>query len=338
MASVKRDECPDDGATSGDRMSLDRSQYADIRFLLHCAGYSFKNGSMVKMPEEYVPLILSILRELTGISVEYEGIKYSGKSLLDAIAIVTFEGKSEDLSAKFSLAADCRIIFGGGEAVRAISRLPCRDHCETIIFGPKYSFAVFDREYIESDGFKRALDQLAKDVAIFNQMACSSPHVVFMEKSQYSMEAIASWLHDAFERLPDALRNQEISSSLAAKIINTRAHYLLSDGKNCISPPDLGWTILIDQEVCLEEPIQGKCIFLKEITSVDEVVPLVNHKIQAISIGILDQAKREAFARQVTYRGADRIVTPGTIHDFTLPWDGIMTLNRLVRWVILRSN
>jgi len=71
---------------------------------------------------------------------------------------------------------------------------------------------------------------------------------------------------------------------------------------------------------------------------VDEVVPLVNHKIQAISIGILDQAKREAFARQVTYRGADRIVTPGTIHDFTLPWDGIMTLNRLVRWVILRSN
>jgi len=183
------------------------------------------------MPEEYVPLILSILRELTGISVEYEGIKYSGKSLLDAIAIVTFEGKSEDLSAKFSLAADCRIIFGGGEAVRAISRLPCRDHCETIIFGPKYSFAVFDREYIESDGFKRALDQLAKDVAIFNQMACSSPHVVFMEKSQYSMEAIASWLHDAFERLPDALRNQEISSSLAAKIINTRAHYLLSDGK-----------------------------------------------------------------------------------------------------------
>ena len=41
-----------------------------------------KNGSMVKMPEEYVPLILSILRELPAISVDYEGTTYSGKTSL----------------------------------------------------------------------------------------------------------------------------------------------------------------------------------------------------------------------------------------------------------------
>ena len=75
-----------------------------------------KNGSMVKMPGEYVPLILSILRELPEISVDYEGTTYSGKSLLNAIAIVTFEGRSTSVSEKFSLAADCRIIFGGSEA------------------------------------------------------------------------------------------------------------------------------------------------------------------------------------------------------------------------------
>jgi hypothetical protein len=297
-----------------------------------------KNGSMVKMPEEYVPLILSILRELPAISVDYEGTTYSGKTVLAAVAVVTFEGRSTEVSEKFSLAADCRIIFGGSEAVRTIARLPCQDHCETIIFGPKYSFAVFDREYIESNGFKKALDAFVKDVAVFNQMACSSPHVLFLEKSRYPHEIVISWLHDAFERLPIALRNQQISTGLSANIINTRARYLLSDGKNCVAPHDLGWTILIDQDICLEEPIQGKCIFTKEISAVDEVIPLVNHKIQAVSIGILDPAKREAFARQITSRGADRIVVPGTIHDFILPWDGIMTLNRLVRWVILRNN
>lgn len=297
-----------------------------------------KNGSMVKMPEEYVPLILSLLRDLPTISVEHEGITYSGKNILDAIAVVTFEGRSADISVKFSLAADCRIIFGGSEAVRAISQLPCRDHCETIIFGPKYSFAVFDREYIESDGFKKALDMFVKDVAIFNQMACSSPHVLFLEKNRYPYETIVSWMRDAFERLPAALRNQEISTGLSANIINTRARYLLSDGKTCVAPRDLAWTILIDQEICFEEPLQGKCIFTKEINTIEEVIPLVNHKIQAVSIGILDPAKRKAFARQVTWRGADRIVIPGSMHDFILPWDGIMTLNRLVRWVIMRPN
>jgi hypothetical protein len=297
-----------------------------------------KNGSMVKMPKEYVPLVLSILRELPAISVEYEDKTYSGKTVLAAIAVVTFEGRSTEVSEKFSLAADCRVIFGGSEAVRAISHLPCRDHCETIIFGPKYSFAVFDQGYIESDGFKKALDAFVKDVAVFNQMACSSPHVLFLEKSRYPHETVTSWLCDAFERLPAALRNQQISSGLSANIINARARYLLSEGKNCVAPRDLGWTILIDQDINLEEPLQGKCIFTKEIGTVDDVIPLVNHKIQAVSIGILDPAKREAFARQVTSKGADRIVVPGTMHDFILPWDGIMTLNRLVRWVILKNN
>ena len=297
-----------------------------------------KNGSMVKMPGEYVPLILSILNELPAISVDYKGATYSGKTVLDAIAVVTFEGRATAISEKFSLAADCRIIFGGSEAVRAISHLPCRDHCETIIFGPKYSFAVFDREYIESDGFKKSLDLFVREVAVFNQMACSSPHVLFLEKSRYPSDTVISWLRDSFERLPAALRNQQISSGLSANIINARARYLLSEGKNCVAPRDLGWTILIDQDICLEEPVQGKCIFIKEITTVDEVVPLVNHKIQAVSIGIPDPVNREAFARQVTRRGADRIVIPGTIHDFILPWDGIMTLNRLVRWVIVRNN
>jgi hypothetical protein len=64
----------------------------------------------------------------------------------------------------------------------------------------------------------------------------------------------------------------------------------------------------------------------------------MTHKIQALSIGIPDPVKREKFAREASYRGVDRVVIPGAIHDFTLPWDGIMTLNRLVRWVILKNN
>jgi len=297
-----------------------------------------KNGSMAKIPKEYVPLILSLLRELQDISIEVGNVKCTGETLLKAIAIVVFEGRSADISGKFSLSADCRIIFGGSDAIHAIARLPCRDHCETIVFGPKYSFAVFDREYIESEGFKKSLDLFVRDIAVFNQMACSSPHVLFLEKSRFSAKEIATLLAEAFERLPPALRIQEIPVSLSAKIINERAIYRLAEDKNCIAPTDLGWTILMGECPGLEEPVQGKCIFLKEVNTVDEVIPLVNHKIQAIAIGIPDPDRREEFAKRATAQGADRIVIPGTMHDFTLPWDGIMTLNRLVRWVVLRDS
>lgn len=297
-----------------------------------------KNGSMAKIPEEYAPLILSLLRELREISVEVENTTWKGETLLRSIAIVAFEGRSTGISEKFSRAADCRIVFGGNEAIRAITCLPCRDNCETIVFGPKYSFAVFARDYIESEDFKKSLDMFSRDIAVFNQMACSSPHVLFLEKSRVSVEEIALLLAKSFERLPPALRIQEIPVSLSAKIINERAIHRLSDNKNCIAPTDLSWTILISEAPGLEEPVQGKCIYIKEVNTVDDVVPLVNHKIQAIAIGIFDPEKREAFARQVSARGADRIVLPGTMHDFTLPWDGIMTLNRLVRWAVLRDN
>jgi hypothetical protein len=297
-----------------------------------------KNGSIVKMPEEYAPLLLSVLRDLPGISLEYEGNTYTGESILRSTAVVTFPGKDTVASTDFSRAADCRIIYGGSDAVRAISRLPTRDHCETIIFGPKYSFGVFDREFIESSGCKKSLDRFAKDVVLFNQQACSSPHVLFLEKSRYPAVEIAAWLGESFGKLPQGFLSQEISTGTSAAIINARARYLLSDDKNCISSQNLGWTILVDQEIRLEDPVQGRCIFIKEVNTLDEIIPMVNHKIQAISIGILDESKRERFARDATYRGADRIVPPGTIHDFDLPWDGIMTLNRLVRWVILKPD
>ncbi|MEI7856147.1 MAG: acyl-CoA reductase, partial [Methanomicrobiales archaeon] len=47
-----------------------------------------KNGSIVKMPKEYIPLISSILQELPDISLEYEGKTYSGKTILGTISIV----------------------------------------------------------------------------------------------------------------------------------------------------------------------------------------------------------------------------------------------------------
>ncbi len=297
-----------------------------------------KNGSLVKMPEEYIPLIVAILRELETIAIDHDGMTYHGRTVLGSIAIVSFEGKNASDSEKFSLVSDCRVVYGGSDAIRAISRLPCKDHCETIIFGPKYSFAVFDREYIESAALDKALDLFAKDVCVFNQMACSSPHVLFLERSSISLDTFVDRLRRSFGNLTPALKNQTISNSMSSKIINIRALYRLSKGKNCTAPQDLGWTILTDQNISLEEPIQGKCIFIKEVNSVDQVIPLVNHKIQALSIGIPDPKKREKFAREATYRGVDRVVIPGAIHDFTLPWDGIMTLNRLVRWVILKNN
>jgi hypothetical protein len=296
-----------------------------------------KNGSVVKVPEENKDIILSILKHLNEIEVEFDGERYSGREIVKSISIVTFDGKHYEDSKKFSLIADCKIIWGSSEAVSAVTALPQKEHCEIISFGPKYSFAVFDREYIESEHFEEALENSVTDIAIFNQMACSSPQVVFFEKSMYSIKEIAQKMKSYFEKLPERLLNQYIPQEMASRIINARGMYLLDENKDILKSDDLAWTIFIDDAINLEEPVQGKCIFIKEIDEVDKVLDLITRKIQAMTVCILNMDKRREFAKAATYRGVDRIVTPGKIHDFDLPWDGILTLNRLVRWVILKN-
>ena len=46
--------------------------------------------------------------------------------------------------------------------------------------------------------------------------------------------------------------------------------------------------------------------------------------------------KKERIAKKLSYLGIDRICEVGKMHEFTIPWDGIFPLNRLVRWVSLR--
>lgn len=296
-----------------------------------------RNGSIVKVPKENQMFILSLLRNLNEVNVEINGRKYSGKDIVRSLAIVSFKGKDYELSKEFSMIADVKIAWGGTDAIKAITSLPQKEYCETIIFGPKYSFGVFDRSFIESTNFNKAVDDATKDIVIFNQMACSSPHVFFFEKSKYSLKDISKKIKSSFEKIPDKLIKEVIPESIALNIINERGVYLLSEDKDILKSDDLSWTILINHELRLEEPVQGKCIFIKEIEDINEILPLVTRKIQAICVGIKDPIKKKEFAKKATYNGADRIVTPGKMHDFDLPWDGIMTLNRLVRWVFIKN-
>jgi hypothetical protein len=296
-----------------------------------------KNGSIVKVPESQIGLILGILRDLADLEIEHDGHKHSGREIVRSVAIVSFSSSQYELTRRFSMAADVKMIWGGADAIRAITALPQKEHCETIVFGPKYSFGAFDRAFIEGADFDKAIESAVMDVVEFNQMACSSPHVFFFERSKYSIGEIAGKVRAAFEKVPARLLDQPTPPGTATRIINARAMHLLAFEKNALMSGDLRWTVLVNDDVALEEPVQGKCIFVKEVGDIAEVLDLITRKIQAISAGIADPGRKRAFARRAAYRGVDRIIPPGKMHDFDLPWDGIMSLNRLVRWIILKD-
>ena len=291
-----------------------------------------KNGNILRVPKGTVSAIYNLLKLLDNILVEYKGNAYSSKTLLKNIALIYFDSFDENLNLQMSLKADVRIVWGSKIAVDSICLLPKKTTCKDLIFGPKYSFAVFDKSAIESHDFEEYLENLVTDIIAFDQKGCSSPQVLFIEKSQLNIKNIAKMLSLKFEKIIKRYTNLDLDEAIAAKIINKRGEYLLSLDKLAYISKGLHYTILIDKELKLEEAITGRTIFIKEVEDILEVYPLITKNIQTIGIASKDRKKILEFADRVTTAGVDRVVKIGYMNFYDSPWDGCLIMSELVRW------
>ncbi|MFW9964805.1 MAG: acyl-CoA reductase [Candidatus Sifarchaeia archaeon] len=287
-----------------------------------------KNGNVLRIPEDSLPTVLPILQLFA--TIEAEGV--TGTDLLNSVAIVYFPSSDLQANTSLSMIADARVVWGGKEAVEAITGLPKRTHCEDIVFGPKYSFAVFDREALESENLSKYLRNIATDSILFEQSACSSPHVIFVETDEEGIMSFAKLLSKELERLSRIMPKTDFDPGRGTMIINKRAEYALDLQKAVLAPKENDWTILIDSEVVLEDPVQSRTIFLKPIADILETINLITRNVQTIGNCIRNPKKSEEFAEGVMFRGVARVVPPGQMHIYDSPWDGILLLNRLVCW------
>lgn len=294
-----------------------------------------KNVNLCRVPLETINIAVELLKPLLDIEVNFKGIEYSGIALLNSISIVNFSSNNLELNTEMSQAADVRVICGGDKAIKNLSVIPKKTTCKDVIFGPKYSFAVFEKSAMESAYLSRTFYDFAKDIISFDQKACSSPQILFIEKSNVTLKEAARKLSESLEKALKRYPEIHISQGMAAAIINKRGEYLLSLEKDIVCSEDLKYTILIDKEITLEEPVQHRTIFLKEVEDIFEVCKLITQRVQTIGIASEDKNKIMNFANMVSLNGVDRLVKVGTMNLYDSPWDGILFVNEIVKWTTL---
>jgi hypothetical protein len=292
-----------------------------------------KNVCLVKLAlendEGMIPL-LTVLAESAAAGL-------NGSDLLPCVAVVWFDYQHQDLNEAMSLAADTRMMWGGGPALRAISALPRQDHCTDIAFGPKYSIGLLDRRRLErSEGLESVISAFVRDIAAFDQRACSAPQTIFAEKnSRLSLRELAELFARQFRRLPP---KPSLDFYTTVRILNARAEWALDDRRDVIvSGPETDWTICMDSDVSMKEAVQSRTIFLTEIDNREQILPLITPKIQTVGMALGDPSDAEAFASQATLRGVARCVRPGLMNSFESPWDGKLLVGEIVRWVSLKG-
>lgn len=292
-----------------------------------------KNTSLVKLAFPEPEGIDDLLRVLGRCSVD--GL--IGEDLLKGVAVIWFDYQDLELNRSMSSKADAMVVWGGSEAVEAIRKLPKQEHCVELVFGPKYSIGIIDSKVLEKEKDPvEVIAAFARDIAVFDQRACSSPQTIFVEKNRKrSLHDVGDLFANALAKLPPKGR---LDSFTTMQIVNARARWAMDESRDAIvSGQEANWSVLMDREVSLKDAVQSRTVFLTEIESWKQIIPLLSPKIQTVGIAFADQEGAEEFARQAVIRGVVRCVRPGLMNLHESPWDGHLMLNELVRWATLKA-
>ena len=292
------------------------------------------NRSIVRVARESADAAGRLFRALSRVSCRHEGRRYGGEDLLAGTCVLHLPSRDHDLNAAMSLACDARCIWGGSEAVAAVTALPGPEHAEDLVFGPKFSLAVMDRRQLADPEQAAALARtLARQVVLFDQAACSSPQVLFLEGAVAEHTGWLDELHRALARETARSPRRGVDETTAAAILRRRGRYGLGEGTGLWVSSGTAHTLLAADGAELPEAVQGRTLLVQGVADLLQVPPLLSPKIQTIGVAVAEARLRDEFCAAAARQGVARCVPLAEMNFFETPWDGMLPLSRLVRWV-----
>ena len=286
------------------------------------------NAALVRIPRGLV--------DLTRILMEKLAQSDPSERLTRRICMAAFEHGRQDLHEAMARVVDGAMIWGGQESVLQVRSLPFPHWARIQVFGPRISVAAMD-----AGAWNNPTEQetwclrMARDLWQFDQQACSSPQVLYIEnKSRQSTDQFLSALQRAFERENNAHPRQDIAATLTSTISRARAAWLLDDvSHRAVFPMGPDWTLLIGSGSDIPQPVQGKTLTVLEVDDLIDAVSKLDGNVQTLGLGMADSEREKEVALLAGQKGVDRIVKLGRMHTFVPPWDGVDLIRPMVRMV-----
>jgi hypothetical protein len=286
------------------------------------------NSCLVRVPSGLVEATHRLMEKL--VSVDPDGI------LTERIKLISFDHARDDLQAAMARNVDGAMIWGGVEAVARVRALSFPHWARMAVFGPRLSVAAMDAAvWIEPRERRSWCQRMARDVWQFDQRACSSPQVLFLERDvSGAISHFIEELREAFQTENRAHPRREIQPALTSAICLARATWLLDDVANqAWFPQSPDWTILLGEGTDIPKPTQYRTLTVLLVDDLFEAISKFDGSVQTLGLAVGNPEKEDILAQAAGRRGVDRIVKLGRMHVFGSPWDGIDLIRPMVRIV-----
>lgn len=300
------------------------------------------NRNIVRVPAGLVEFMRKVL----------ECAPPSIAEVFDRVLFLAFPSDRRDLASMCAERSDAAMVWGGQEAVSQVRSLPFPHWARIQVFGPRTSAAMVlldERLMAQADELKKLCRRIARETWQFDQEACSSPLVLYVQTPvsgaasdreagpvvREAEHVFLQMLAQAFDEEQRAHPRRELSARMSVDIAKARADWLLEDEQaQVIASKGPAWTILhgglMNREPAL---LQGKTLNVVSTDDLEAIAARMDGSVQTLGLWVCDPDLEQRIVRAAQHSGVDRVVRLGMMHVFNTPWDGHELVRSLCRRV-----
>ncbi len=263
----------------------------------------------------------------------YKSLCEIDASISDRLSVVYFDSSQPDIYE--TVIKDCNnvIHWGGEESRKSIAEICAKYGVDLISHGAKISFEVID----EMEDIQKTAQNVATDMVMWEQKACLSPRIVFVNKNLDVVEFSQS-LAGALNNMASVFPKAYMTSWNSIKTIQDRQYCTLKYGlKNKVemfSSFNADYTVILNNGMPDKEDMD-KCfyrfVFVCPYEDITEVYKYVEFNIKDYLQTMGYSGNNEEFIEDMARLGVSIITSPGemSMHRPGTSHDGIFNLQEL---------
>lgn len=285
------------------------------------AGLLAGNSNVVRVSQKSFPQVDIIVKHIREIGME-------------RVTVVRYTHESAANEA-FSSKCDVRVIWGGDATIATIRKNALPARAFDICFADRYSLAVINADILMDE---KDMDSLAmkfyNDTYLFDQNACSAPHLVVWLGDADSIVSVKEKFWSALQRIVELKYTfQDVMAVDKLTALYRQAvamHTHAEEKKN-----NLLCRVSIDSLPTDIDAFRCASGYFTEYTteSLDEIADIITRKYQTLAYYGFEKKELQDFVLRNCLTGIDRIVPFGDTTAFSLIWDGNDLINIMSRIV-----
>jgi len=254
-------------------------------------------------------------------------------------AAVLWKGGDEAIETPL-LNAPLTVIFWGGHDALLSVKARIGASTKLIENGPRYSLAVVEGSRIKKEISPYLVQGLAKDLSLWDQQACSSPHVVYVVGATAQTHALMEALYDEMVSLSEELPVGSLSFDEKVEIRKVReiARMMQARGEGrLMCPEEFSFSLILEEDPVFRFRVLNRTLFFKTVKTCEQLIEQVrplSAYLQTVGLYCTPETAQQ-LGESFFELGAKRITEIGGMsegHDGA-PHDGTFLLRQLVEWV-----